>query len=234
MENTDKPQTPASGFSLGSFSEDVWIRYSRQIVIVAVALVVALAAWFGWKTVSERAAEADNKKLGAIYVLLREENLSAAEQGLASFLAGNPAGLAADKANLYLGKVYFQQQRYDEAIAAYGNVRNRGTEVGLLRAGALHGMAASHMQKAEYAQAVALLTELIDTYGVRTGDPEESLVGQEVADFAPNIANALWKLALCQRELGQTAEAKATAERLVRTYPASREAQDAAKLATVL
>jgi TolA-binding protein len=234
MENTENTQAPASGFSLSTFSEDLWIRYSRQIVIVAVALVLAVVAWFGWKAVSARALDADNKKLGSIYVLLREENLPAAEAALNSFLAGKPAGLAADKANLYLGKTYFLQQRYDEAIAAYGEVGDRGTKVGLLHAGALHGMAASHMQKAEYAQAVDLLKELVDTYGARTGAPEENLVGQEVGDFAPNIANALWKLALCQRELGLREDAKATAERLVRVYPASREAKDAEKLLTVL
>jgi len=234
MENTENTQAPAPGFSLSTFSEDLWIRYSRQIVIVAVALVVAVIAWFSWKAVAARAEEADNKKLGSIYVLLSDENLPAAEAALTSFLAGNPAGLAADKANLFLGKTYFLQERYDEAIAAYGKVGARGTKVGLLHAGALHGMAASHMQKAEYAQAVELLNELVDTYGARTGAPEENLVGREVGDFAPSIPNALWKLALCQRELGQRDDAKATAERLVKVYPASREAKDAEKLLTIL
>lgn len=234
MENTENTQAPVAGFSLADFAEDLWLRHARRIVIIAVVVVVAVVAWFGWKTFSARAAEADNKRLGAIYVHLRSENLPAAEEALNAFLAGNPSGLAADKANLYLGKVYFLQGRYDEALLKYGAVSARSKDVSLLHAGALHGVAASHMQKAEYAPAIEALNQLVETYGVRTGAPEESLVGDEVTDFVPNVANALWKLALCHRELGQTAEAKAAAERIVRVYPASREARDAEKLLAIL
>lgn len=237
MENTSHNPTPPSGpsgVSLTERAEELWFRYARQIVIIAVVLVAAVVGWFAWKSVSARAAEADNKKLGAIYVLLREENLPAAEEALTAFLATKPSGLAADKANLYLGKTYYLQQRYDEAIAAYGAVRKRGKDVALIHAGALHGLAAAHMQKAEYEQAVDALNELVGAYGARTGAPEEKLAGREVADFAPNVPNALWKLALSQRELGKTEDAKATAQRLVRTYPETREARDAEKLLTLL
>lgn len=234
MENSQNTSTPPSGLSFTEYAEEMWIRYARQIVIAAVVIVVAIAAWFAWKSVSARAEEADNKKLGAIYVLLREENLPAAEEALTGFIAGNPSGLAADKANLFLGKTYYLQQRYDEAISAYGAVGKRGKDVALLHAGALHGLAAAHMQKGEYTQAVEALNDLIDGYATRTGAPEEKLVGQEVVDLAPNIPNALWKLVLCQRELGETDDAKANAERLVRVYPGSREAQDAEKLLAIL
>jgi TolA-binding protein len=234
MENTDNNPASRPGFSTASFAEDTWFRYSRQIVGAVIVIVVALLAWFVWKSVSASQEAASNKKLGAIYVLLREDNLPAAEQALNEFLGDRPAGLAADKANLFLGKVYFLQQRYDESMAAYGAVKKRGKAVSLLHSGALHGRAASAMQKGDYATAVESLTELVKTYGARTGAPQENLAGEEVADFAPNIANALWKLALCQRELGQLEEAKATSTRLVRTYPASREARDAEKLLTVL
>jgi TolA-binding protein len=234
MDNTQNASNPSSGFSLTETVEGLWIRYARQIVIVAAVIVLAIAAWFAWKTVAARADEAANRKLGAIYVELREENYPAAEQALTAFLAEGPSGVAADKANLYLGKTYFLQQRYDEAIAAYGAVRKRGKDLALLHAGALHGLAASHMQKGQYAEAVTALTELVGTYGVRTGAPQENLAGQEAVDFAPNVPNALWKLALCQRELGRTDDAKATAERLTRAYPGSREARDAAKLLAIL
>ena len=239
MANTDKTSaTPvkssSSAFSWGGFSEDVWMRYSRQILTVVVVVVVAAAAWFGWNAIQERNAEKDNKLLGSVYVLLREENLPAAEQSLLSFLSENPSGIARDKGNLYLGKTLYLEQRYDEALVAYGKVEKRGKDVALLYAGALHGRAAAHMQKAEYAQAVEVLNELIKTYAARTGNPEENLAGSEVVDFSPNIPNALWKLALCERELGQTAEAKTAAERLVKAYPGSREAADAEKLLTTL
>ncbi len=234
MENTQNASTSPSGFSLTETAEEFWFRYTRQIVIAAAVIVLAVAAWFVWKTVSARAEDTANRKLGTAYVLLREENYPAAEQALTAFLAEGSSGLAADKANLYLGKTYFLQQRYDEAIAAYGAVRKRGKDVALLRAGALHGLAASHMQKEQYAEAVTVLNELVGAYATRTGAPQEDLAGREAVDFAPNIPNALWKLALCQRELGRTEDAKATAERLARAYPGSREARDAEKLLAVL
>jgi TolA-binding protein len=241
MEQADKTLPPSTGpdssrasFSWGTFSEDFWFRYSRQIVIALIVIVAAAAGWFGWKHLRAQAEEADNKRLGTVYILLHDQNLPAAEQALVAFLAENPSGLARDKANLLLGKAYYGQQRYDEALAAYGKVGKGGKSTALLHAGALHGTAAAHMQKAEYAQAVEALDQLVAAYGGRTGDPEENLAGSEAVDFAPSVPNALWKLALCHRELGQAEQAKAAAERLIKAYPGSREARDAEKLLTVL
>lgn len=235
MENTDKTPPPAaSGFSLASFSEDLWLRYAKQIVIAVVVVVVAAAAWFGVRSLNERRAEADNKKLGQIYVLLREDNLPAAEQALLVYLAEDPSGLARDKANLFLGKVYFAQQRYEDAATAYAKVSGHGKKATLLHAGALHGLAAARMQLADYAAAAKVLEELIAAYAVRTGDPAENLAGEEVTDLSPNVPNALWKLALCRRELGDAAGAREAAERLVRAHAGTREAADAEKLLTVL
>src|SRR5690606_6560247 len=114
----------------------------------------------------------------------------------------------------------------DEALQAYDEVRAGGKRLGLIGAGALHGRAAIYMQKSDYARAAELLDELVKTYGARTGDPRENLAGEEVVDFAPNVPNALWKLALCRRALGEADKARAVAERLIRAYPGSREAQD--------
>ena len=234
MENTDKTPSPTPGFSWGTFSEDLWMRYARQIVIAGVVIVVAVAAWVVVGTMKKNQAEADNKRLGEAYVMLRQENLPAAEQALKNFLATDPSGLARDKANLFLGKLYYSQQRYDEALEAYSAVEDRGEASALIHAGALHGVAAARMQKTDYAGAVEALMELVSSYGERTGDPRENLAGEEAVDLAPNVPNALWKLALCHRELGQAAEAREAAERLVKAYPGSREATDAAKLLAVL
>lgn len=239
MENKENtPATPdrstSGAFSLGGFSEEIWMRYSRQILTAAAVIVLAAVVWFGWSAVRARNAEADNKLLGSIYVLLREENLPAAEQGLLSFLSESRSKVAQDKANLYLGKILYLEQRYDEALAAYEKVGKSGKKTALLYGGALHGRAAVHMQKGEYDKAIVVLDELVEAYGARTGNPEENLTGSEVVDFTPNISNALWKLALCHRELGQTDGARTAAERLIKAYPGTREAGDAEKLLTTL
>lgn len=231
--NTATGSTKA-GFSWRTFAEDFWLRNMRAIVTVAVLIVAVVVGWFAWSAMQEKRAAEDNRKLGAAYVLLRGDDAAAAEQALRTFLAGNPSGLARDKANLYLGKLLYRQERYDEALAAYEQVNASGKKLALLRAGALHGRAAVHMQRTEYARAAELLEELVKSYGARTGDPREDLAGSEVLDFSPNVPNALWKLALCRRELGETAKAREAAERLTRAYPGTREAQDAARLLATL
>jgi TolA-binding protein len=236
MENNDKAPHSAlpESSSWSRFSEEFYFRYMREIWIAVAVVVIAVGGYFAWSQYREKAETAANKKLGEAYVMLRAENLPGAEASLVSFLASNPSGIAADKANLYLGKVYYSQQRYDEALAAYAKVGKGKKSTALIYSGALHGRAAALMQKKDYAGAVTVLEELVDAYGERTGEPEENLEGEEVVDASPSVPNALFKLALCYRELGQNDKAKATAEKLARAYPATREGQDAAKLLAVL
>jgi TolA-binding protein len=237
MDNTDKtahPASPSDSTLLGRFSEEFYLRYMREIWIGVAVIVVAVAGYFAWSQYSAKAEAAANKKLGEAYVLLREANLPAAEAALTGFLATNPSGIVADKANLFLGKVYYSEQRYDEAIAAYAKVGKGNKATSLLYSGALHGRAAASMQKQDYAAAVPLLEELVSTFGERTGDPEEKIEGEEVVDRSPTVPNALFKLALCYRELGQADKAKETAEKLARVYPETREGKDAAKLLALL
>ena len=237
MEKKDKaphsaPLPESSAWS--RFSEEFYFRYMREIWIAVAVVVVAVAGYFAWSQYSQKAEAAANKKLGQAYVLLRDENYPAAESALLGFLASNPSGIAEDKANLYLGKVYYSQQRYDEALAAYAKVGKGGKATPLIYSGALHGRAAASMQKRDYATAASLLEELVNDYGERTGDPEEKVEGEEVVDRSPAVPNALFKLALCYRELGQTDKAKAAAEKLARVYPETREGKDAEKLLAIL
>ena len=237
MEKQDKaphsaPLPESSAWS--RFSEEFYLRYMREIWIAVALVIVAVGGYFAWSQYHEKSEAAANKKLGEAYVLLRDENLTGAEASLLGFLAANPSGIAADKANLYLGKVYYSQQRYDEALAAYAKVGKGKKATALIYSGALHGRAAASMQKKDYAGAIPLLEELVSDFGKRTGDPEENVEGEEVVDLTPNVPNALFKLALCYRELGQTDKAKAAAEKLVRAYPATREGKDAEKLLVLL
>lgn len=237
MEKTDKAPHAASASDatlLGRFSEEFYLRYMREIWITVAVIVVAVGGYFAFTQYREKAEATANKKLGEAYVLLRDENYPAAEAALTGFLATNPSGIAADKANLYLGKLYYTQQRYDEAMTAYAKVGKGHKSTALLYSGALHGRAAAAMQKKDYAAAVPLLEELVSKFGERTGDPEERLEGEEVVDRSPAVPNALFKLALCYRELGQTDKARETAQKLAKIYPETREGKDAAKLLVLL
>lgn len=239
MENstprTSGPATPVKSSSLVEwFTDDFYPRYGKQMWVVLAIIAVVLAGYSLWSSNRDKARIADNKKLGAVYVALEEGKLGDAERELLAFLATNPSTLARDKANLYLGKVYYDEQRYDQSLEAYGKVGTGGKSTVLVYSGALHGRAACLMQKKDYAQAVTVLEEFLALCMRRTGNPKENLAGQEVVDLNPEVANALWKQALCYRELHQADKVKSTVEKLRKAYPTSREAaQGAQLLATV-
>ncbi len=216
------------------FAEDFYPRYAKQIWAVVILLLVGGAGWFLWSNAHERAANEANRQLGEVYVLLRQENYPQAERALTAFLAGNPRGIAREKANLFLGKTYYLQQEYEKALAVYGNVRPGGKATALIHSGALHGKASSLMQLGRFEEAAGVLETLLKEYKLRTGNPAERVAGNEVIDYAPSVPNALWKLALCRNELGQSSRAREAAETLVRVYPGTREARDAEKLLEML
>jgi TolA-binding protein len=235
MDASIKPSLP--GHSETSwwdwFRDDLYPRYDKQLWSVIGAVVLAVAVYFLWNYNRGKSEVADNKKLGAVYVLLEKGQLGEAEAALQEFLRTGPTSLARDKANLYLGKAYYEEQQYDSALEAYSSVR-RDKSAPLIHSGALHGAAACYMQKKDYAQAVKVLDEFLDLYMRRTGDPKEDLAGREVVDLSPVVPNALWKQALCYRELGQPDKVQAAVEKLQKAYPASQEAQDGAKLLATL
>ena len=210
--------------------DDIYPRYEKQLWAAAGVVVAAVGVYFLWNNNHQKSEIEDNKKLGSAYVYFEKGQLADAERALTEFLAQGPSGLARDKGNLYLGKAYYEEQNYDKALEAYGKVRKDGKATLLVYSGALHGKAACYMQKKDYANAVQTLDELVNLCMRRTGNPKEDMSGQEVVDLSPSVPNALWKQALCYRELGQPDKVKSVVEKLQKAYPASREAQDGSRL----
>jgi TolA-binding protein len=229
-----KPAVDMESSLVEWFTDDIYPRYAKQIWVAGGTLIAAVLVYFIWTATAENRALEANRDLGASYVLLADERFPEAEKSLTDYLRKGPSGLARDKAYLFLGKAYYRQEKYDQALEAYGMVGEGKEATALIRSGALHGIAASLMQKRDYAQAAARLEEFVARAMRRTGHPSEDIAGQEVQDLSPSVPNALWKLALCYRELKQPEKAKAAVEKLRRAYPASREAQDGERLLATL
>jgi TolA-binding protein len=212
------------------FMDDFIPRFGKQ-ALIALAAVLAVAAGSVWFKGSREASEArENKELGQAYVYYSQDKLDSAQAFLSAFVQRSHSRSVQDKANLMLGKIHYSQGRYDEAIKAYGAVDHGAKDRPLVASGALHGLASSHIQKKDYAKAAELLEKFVADFGRRKGKPEEKVAGKEIVDLSPVVPNALWKLALCYKEMKDTAKAKATAEKLVKIYPESREAYDANRL----
>ena len=237
MENPIKTSGPVSVVKSSlwdRFMDDILPRYGKQLWGALGVLLIAIAVYFLWSYNHEKSQIEENKKLGEAYVLFEKGQLADAERALTEFLAQGPSGLARDKGNLYLGKAYYEEQNYDKALEAYSKVRKDGKATILVYSGAMHGKAACYMQKKDYANAVQTLDEFVSLCMRRTGNPKEDLAGQEVVDLSPSVPNALWKQALCYRELGQPDKVKSVVEKLQKVYPASREAMDGSKLLALI
>lgn len=226
---TEQPPVRENGITEW-FMDEFVPRFGKQALMAlgGVAVVVAGIVWFQGSRDASEARE--NKELGPAYVYYSQDKLDSALAFLSGFVQRSHSRSVQDKANLMLGKIHYAQGRYDEAIKAYSAVDHGAKDRPLVASGALHGLASSHIQKKDYAKAAGLLEQFVSDFGRRKGNPEERIAGKEIVDLSPVVPNALWKLALCYKEMKDTAKAKAAAEKLVKIYPESREAYDANKL----
>lgn len=228
FKQTPAAKTPEQEASLVDwFLVDFWPRFGKQTVyaLLAIAVVVSAIVWFKSDRVNQQVRE--NKELGPAFIYLSEDKLDSAETFLSGFVKASHSRLVQDKANLMLGQVFYSKGRYDDAIKTFGLVDLENADQPLLSSGALHGMASSQIQKKEYAQAAENLEKFVARFGRKTANPAERVSGKEVVDLSPVVPNAMWKLALCYRELKDISKAKAIANKLMAIYPESREAYEA-------
>lgn len=210
------------------FMVDFWPRFGKQTsyVLVGIAIVVSGVVWFNNDRIASSARE--NKQLGPAYILYSEDRLDSTESFLTAFVKTGHTRIVQDKANLMLGQIFYNKGQYDQAIQAFGSVDL--SSPALIASGALHGLAACYIQKKDYTQAAENLEKFVSKFELRTGAPTEKVEGKEVADLSPAVPNALWKLTLAYRELKNSEKEKATAEKLVKVYPESKEAFEATRL----
>jgi TolA-binding protein len=212
------------------FLDVFWPRYGKQTSYVLLAIAVAIAAGVWWNGDRVQSQAKENKELGKAYIAFSEDKFDSTEIFLNSFLKASHSRLVQDKGRLMLGQAQYAKAKYDDAIKSFSQVDLANSAQPLISSGALHGLASCYIQNKNYALAAETLEKLVSQFGKRTGDPEEKVAGHEKVDLAPSVPNALWKLTLCYRELKNTEKEKATAQRLVKVYPESRESFDATRL----
>ena len=231
-EPTQSPikKPPMQEEGLVEWFMDVFLpRFGRQslYVVSGIAVVVLGTLYFNKARDTRQAHE--NKELGRAFVYYDRHQLDSAEAALSVFVKANRSALVMDKANLMLGQIFYEGKRYDDAIKAFGAVEV-STSHALISSGAMHGLAASYIQKKDFAKAAEILETFVSKFMRKTGAPSERVSGSEVVDLSPAVPNALWKLALCYRELKNPEKAKITAKKIVDVYPDTRESMDATRL----
>ncbi len=231
LEQTPAGKAPEQEAGLVEwFLDSFWPRFGKQTsyALLGIAVIVAGAVWFNNDRVQSQANE--NKELGKAYVYYSEDRNDSAEAFLNGFVKTSHSRLVQDKANLMLGQIKYSQGKYDDAIKAFSAVDLGNTKQPLVSSGALHGLAASYIQNKNYPLAAETLEKFVSQYGKKTGRPDEKVAGNEKSDLSPSVPNALWKLALCYRELKNAEGEKKALTRLTTAYADSRESFDAVRL----
>ncbi len=234
MAKSSNPENaaPASQMAMADiFTPDFLTIYGKKIGIGVLLLALAISALIYYKGTRNKQAEEDHKSLGLAMMYMSKNELDSAQMALESFFAENHSGISQAKANLLMGKTYYLQQKYAEALASYQKISLSPKDYFIITSGADHGIASCYIQLGDYAKAEEALQNFLSTYMRKN---ESNFFDSKVQDLSPAVPNALWKLALCQNQLGKKEEAKASANKLINLYSGSDDAAKAQKFLLTL
>lgn len=227
--NETAPASPSfeeRALELGYAARDSWRKNQTAWSVVAAVVVCVAGAWgfWSWKT---RTANADaNRLLGIGFVHLQNGRDDSA---LVAFdqLGNDHSGLAVAKASLLAGNILFSKQDWKGAEARFRRAIDEAKGLPLLDGGARRGLASSLIEQARYEDAAKELEKVVASYSHTSMDPVARAKDDAPVDDIPGMSLPLWQLVLVQEKLNQKDAARKTAERLIRTYPATEEANEA-------
>jgi TolA-binding protein len=201
-------------------------KHKNKLIGAVVVAIVCVGSISYYKTSIKQHALSDSEILGQALVLVYNGNEGAAKVKLTEISKKSGlSDLTIAKSALLLGNI--QYNNFEKAIA-------NSDESAVIKAGAESGLAAILIQKKDYAQAATSLEKFVSEYARRSDKIEDQSNTKVEEDLAPNVADALYKLALCQIKLNQNDKAKATTERILRVYPNSHYSDLAKKLIVTL
>lgn len=230
----DRFQSGVLGFFDKMISETIPNNINAVLGVLA---VLAGGVWFAMNasTSADATAQIEHEELGKVVAFGQQGKVAEQAAAIDALVAKadiQPTTKA--KALLIRADIHFKAQEYDQALNAYNMALTSGVEHALIKSAALQGVASTQMQLKQYAEAKASLEQYIGTYSLRSEDPAIRHSEQGKEDLIPFVPAALFKLALVQVELKDTAAAKLSCEKLLKVYPESNEARFATQLLETL
>jgi len=222
-QNPDSPQVGLSEV----VNADFLATYGKKagIALIGVALLISgILFYFKKQSTKEMAS---TKELGLSIKYLINNHLDSAELALNQFLKDKHDEVSTAKAQLLLGKLFYNQKKYAEALEAYQKITLSESKYSLITSGALHGISACYVQQQQYEKAVESLNQFLQRYQKKN---KSNLHNKEIQDLSPAVPNALWKLALCFKQLDKVEKLKETCLKLTEVYGESEESAKAKKL----
>ena len=203
-------------------------EHGKKLIVVLVVILLGVVGIKQYFDASEAKENSENASLGkAMTFVYSGEDASA----LAEFEKIMPelSGISLAKAALLAGNIQFRQGNFEKALDLFDkSIANAGSAT-LIEAAAMHGKASALIEKKDYNNAISALESFIRKFGNRTGNLKDRYSKEEPVDEAPNVYDAMWKLALVYKEAGKTDLAKATAEKLLKIYSDKQEIESKAK-----
>lgn len=138
------------------------------------------------------------------------------------------------KALLLRADIHYKQGEYQQALDVYTKAQQTGVNHPIMSAAADNGVSTSLIQLKKYPEAKAALESYVSKYAKRPTDKSARLASNAPEDAIPFVPAALFKLALVNVELKDTASAKEQCDRILKVYPESNEARFALQLRETL
>ncbi len=203
---------------------------SRLLIgLVVVVLVVGGALYLKQTRDQDRLKESE--ALGKAFVALYSGDEAGLRKELEGFLASGPSDpLTRGKANLMMGNLLLRAADAPAAADKFRAAIVDGKGIVLVEAGARHGLAVALMEQSQFDKAATELEAFVKDYSNRSTDAVAIAKGEGGGDQVATVPDASFKLALCYRELKQADKARAVAEALTKSHPASRYAAQARQL----
>jgi TolA-binding protein len=202
-------------------------------VVVVVALIVAFLVYQGKNQAKKANLESEvlGKGLAALYAQDQPLAIKEFSQAIES---GEISGLSLAKASLLLGNIQLQKGELTLAKASFElTLANAGNILAFVSA-AEHGLATVLMDEKKFSEAEVALNQYVNKYSQRNPTPSELAKDEFLDDLVHGMDDALFKLALCQKELKNFKAAQITCEKILKSYAGSRRAADAKKLLSAL
>jgi predicted negative regulator of RcsB-dependent stress response len=217
--------------TINSLDSDFFKQHSSKLTVVLIVIILAIGGIIVKKNADKSRMVTETELLGKAYNYTYINKTDSARITLESaFEASLLSGISASKGALLLANIYYNAGELEKARQKYEQTLKQAGKSDLLRSAAEHGLASILIQEKKYDEAVSSLQAFVKKWGNRTGNPEERYAKTEKGDKVATIPDALWKIALCQAELGQKEDARTTTQKILKIYPRSREAVNARKL----
>jgi len=203
-----------------------FLRRNQTVAYSVLGLLLAgLALWVVRANMISSAREKARADMGQVYLLLSRNQVDSALPYLEKVAASN-ADIETAKAAVILADIELSKGQFVQAEKNYAVARAKSS-LPLIEGTAMRGLAVCAIDRKDYKTAENLLVQVLSKYQRVTGDPKDRGLDKEPKDQLPFLSQVMFQQVLVRDAQGDGKGARETAEKLIKLYPNTDDAQDA-------